>query len=107
MHAWEQIQKSVGFIEGHLNEETSLETLAEKASLSPFYFQRLFRRLVKKPPAEYIKLRRMAKAAEHALGQCPNSLMHRPKKSSSPLSTHPETASAHLYGTNAPHPPSP
>jgi AraC family transcriptional regulator len=37
------------------------------ASLSPFYYQRLFSRLVKKPVAEYIKLRRMAKATEAVL----------------------------------------
>lgn len=64
MHAWEQIQQSIDFIEDHLNEEIDIESLAKIASLSPFYFQRLFRRLVKKPVAEYIKLRRMAKASE-------------------------------------------
>lgn len=30
--------------------------LAEIAALSPFYFQRLFGRLVKKPVGEYIRL---------------------------------------------------
>lgn len=62
MHAWEQIQKTIEHIENHLDEENNIEYLAEIASLSPFYFQRLFSRLVKKPVAEYIKLRRMAKA---------------------------------------------
>lgn len=64
MHAWEQIQQTIEFIEGHLSEEISINNLAKMASLSPFYYQRLFSRLVKKPVAEYIKLRRMAKAAE-------------------------------------------
>lgn len=32
--------------------------------LSPFYFQRLFKRLVNKPLQEYIKLRRLAKSIE-------------------------------------------
>ena len=64
MHAWEQIQQTIEFIEGHLDEEIDIESLAKIACLSPFYFQRLFSRLVKKPVAEYIKLRRMAKAAE-------------------------------------------
>ena len=63
MHAWEQIQKAVDYIEDHLSEEISVEALAERAALSPFYFQRLFSRLVRKPPAEYIRLRRMARAA--------------------------------------------
>lgn len=67
MHAWEQIQKTIEFIEDHLSEEISIETLAKTALLSPFYYQRLFSRLVKKPVAEYIKLRRMARATEALL----------------------------------------
>lgn len=64
MHAWEQIQKTIEYIEKHLGEEIEIANLAKLAALSPFYYQRLFRRLVKKPVAEYIKLRRMAKATE-------------------------------------------
>lgn len=64
MYAWEQIQKTVDYIEAHLQESLPMETLAKQASLSPFYFQRLFGRLVKKPVMEYIRLRRMAVAAE-------------------------------------------
>ena len=69
MHAWEQIQESIEFIESHLGEELSIRDLAEKAALSPFYYQRLCRRLVKKPAAEYIRLRRMAKATEALLSK--------------------------------------
>lgn len=47
MHAWEQIQLTLDFIEEHLNEDISTEYLAGLAALSPFYYQRLFRRLVK------------------------------------------------------------
>ncbi|MFD1899629.1 AraC family transcriptional regulator [Enterococcus termitis] len=46
MHAWEAIQKSIDYIESNLTEEVSIEKLAEMAGLSPFYFQRLFSRLV-------------------------------------------------------------
>lgn len=67
MHAWEQIQQTIEFIEDHLGEEINIGNLAKMASLSPFYYQRLFRRLVKKPVAEYVKLRRMAKATEALL----------------------------------------
>lgn len=67
MHAWEQIQQTIEYIEYHLNEQLDIENLAKMASLSPFYYQRLFSRLVKKPVAEYIKLRRMAKATEAVL----------------------------------------
>lgn len=69
MHAWEQIQLTLDFIEEHLNEDISTEYLAGLAALSPFYYQRLFRRLVKKPVGEYIKLRRMAKATELLLNK--------------------------------------
>lgn len=67
MHAWEQIQITIDYIEDHLNEEISIALLAEKAGLSQFYYQRLFHRLVKKPVAEYVRLRRMAKAVESLL----------------------------------------
>lgn len=62
MHAWEAIQKSVDYIENNLTEEIPIDKLAEIANLSPFYFQRLFSRLVKRPVCEYIKLRRLAQA---------------------------------------------
>lgn len=60
MHAWEAIQKTLDYIEEHIVEDIKIEILAETASLSLFYYQRLFSRLVKKPVREYIKLRRMA-----------------------------------------------
>ena len=37
MHAWEQIQLTLDFIEEHLNEDISTEYLAGLAALSPFY----------------------------------------------------------------------
>ena len=67
MHAWEQIQETVDYIEEHLAEEIKIETLARLASLSQFYYQRLFSRLVKKPVNEYIRLRRLARASEALL----------------------------------------
>ncbi len=67
MHAWEQIQQTIDYIEEHLSEEITIESLAKMSALSPFYYQRLFSRLVKKPVIEYIKLRRMARATETLL----------------------------------------
>ncbi|MHC1723841.1 MAG: helix-turn-helix domain-containing protein [Aminipila sp.] len=64
MHAWEQIQKTINYIEEHLSEEIKIDNLAQIASLSQFYYQRLFSYLVKRPVNEYIKLRRLAKASE-------------------------------------------
>jgi len=64
MHAWEAIQKTVDFIEENLENEIQIELLAKTAFLSPFYYQRLFTRLVKKPVREYIKLRRLARSCQ-------------------------------------------
>ena len=64
MHAWEQIQVTVDYIEENLSEEIRIEELAKLACLSQFYYQRLFSRLVKRPVNDYIKLRRLAKASE-------------------------------------------
>lgn len=69
MHAWEQIQATVDYIEEHLSEEIKIETLAKLAALFPFYYQRLFSRLVKKPVNEYIKLRRLARASESLVNE--------------------------------------
>ena len=60
MHAWEAIQKTLDYMEEHIAEDIEIESLADTACLSLFYYQRLFSRLVKRPVREYIKLRRMA-----------------------------------------------
>lgn len=64
MHSWEAIQLAVDYIEEHLKEEIDTVVLADTVGLSPFYFQRLFSRLVNKPVQEYKKLRRLARAAQ-------------------------------------------
>ena len=64
MHAWKAIQKSLNYIEDHLSSDIKIDSLANVAALSPYYFQRLFGRLVKKSVNEYVKLRRLAKASE-------------------------------------------
>lgn len=64
MHAWEQIQEAIDYIEENLSQEINIETLAKNMGLSQFYFQRLFHQLVKKPVIEYVKCRRMAVALD-------------------------------------------
>jgi len=64
MHAWDSIQKVLDYIEDNLTQSHSPEELSRVAALSPFYFQRLFTRLVKRPVGEYIKMRRLARACE-------------------------------------------
>jgi hypothetical protein len=56
MYVWETILKTLETIEEHIGETIEIEGLAKTASLSPFYYQRLFSRLVKKPVREYFKL---------------------------------------------------
>jgi AraC family transcriptional regulator len=65
MESWESIQKVLSHIEENLSEKVEISNLASVACLSPFYFQKLFHRLVGKPVAEYIKLRRLANAADY------------------------------------------
>ncbi|MCL2198433.1 MAG: AraC family transcriptional regulator [Defluviitaleaceae bacterium] len=68
MHAWEAIQKTLEIIETRIGDDIEIEELSASAALSPFYYQRLFSRLVKKPVREYIKLRRLARACEALRG---------------------------------------
>jgi AraC family transcriptional regulator len=65
MQAWESVQSTLKWIEENLPERITIEKLAGIAHLSPFYYQRLFSRLVGRPVMEYIKLRRLANAADH------------------------------------------
>ncbi len=65
MKAWESIQDTLKWIEENLSETVEIEKLADTAHLSPFYYQRLFSRLIGKPVMEYTKLRRLAKAADY------------------------------------------
>jgi AraC family transcriptional regulator len=68
MHAWQAIQNALDTIEENLSEDLSIAALANGVALSPYYFQRLFSRLVKKPVNEYIRLRRLAKATQELTG---------------------------------------
>lgn len=64
MYAWEAIQKTLDYMEERISENQEIDGLAAIAALSPFYYQRLFSRLVKKPVREYIRYRRLANACE-------------------------------------------
>lgn len=60
MYTWEILEEILDYIEEHLEEDIKTTSLADMADLSPFYFQRIFKRIVRKPVQEYIKLRRLA-----------------------------------------------
>ncbi|WP_442879276.1 helix-turn-helix transcriptional regulator [Anaerorhabdus sp.] len=54
------MQKTIEIIEQHLD----IEFLSSEAALSPFYYQKLFKKLVKLSVMDYIKGRRLSIALE-------------------------------------------
>lgn len=58
------VRQSLNYIDEHLDENISLEKLAEQARLSKYHFHRLFRQTVGEPVSQYIRKRRMAGAAK-------------------------------------------
>lgn len=64
MKALESVQKALENIEASLGEKTDIHALAASVSLSPFYFQRLFKDAVGYTVEEYIRLRRLARSTE-------------------------------------------
>ena len=64
MQAWESLQKTLDYIEEHGHEEITIDKLAKIASLSSFYYQRLFVKFIKKPVQEYIDFHRSAKVSK-------------------------------------------
>lgn len=57
------ITKVVEYIEANLHQPLCLETLADKASFSPYHFHRIFRQITGDTPFIYIQRRRVEKAA--------------------------------------------
>lgn len=64
MYAWQQIQKTIELIDQHHDENLDIDYLSKEAALSPFYYQKLFKRLVKLTVMDYIKGRRLSFALE-------------------------------------------
>ena len=58
----EDITSSIKYIEGHLTDELTLEKIAAKVNLSPFYFQKGFSILCGITVSEYIRNRRLSLA---------------------------------------------
>lgn len=67
MENWQKIngvRRMQDYIEEHINENITLKMLAQVSGYSPWYSSRIFKELVGKTPFEYIRLRRLSKAAE-------------------------------------------
>lgn len=61
------IKKSIEYIEHNLNTKIELKDIAKRVFLSKYHFHRVFHAAVGKPVAEYIRNRRLAKAADELL----------------------------------------
>jgi len=63
----EGIGKAINYIENNITEEISIEDIAEKAFISPFYFQKGFTMLCGFTVGEYIRQRRLALAGSELI----------------------------------------
>ena len=64
----EEMQRSIDYMEQNLTETLDIKDIAEKAALSPFYYQRIFGALCGMTVGEYIRARRMTLAAQELAG---------------------------------------
>jgi AraC family transcriptional regulator len=62
MEWMESIGRAIGFIEDHITEEISIESIARQVNISPFYFQKGFSLLCGFTVMEYVRKRRLALA---------------------------------------------
>ncbi|MEE9327954.1 MAG: AraC family transcriptional regulator [Cocleimonas sp.] len=62
-----QIQKSIDYIEAHLDSELSLVKIAQHAGISQWHFQRIFKALSNETLKTYIRSRRLSNALEQLL----------------------------------------
>ncbi len=58
------IQRTLDYIEENLQEQLTLEKLAEIANFSPFHFHRVFQMMVGESVMDYVRKRRLTNAAE-------------------------------------------
>jgi len=63
-----QIQKSIEYIEKHLNENINLNEIAKQSHFSEFHFHRLFSKSVGVSVMEYVRQRRLSEAARDLAG---------------------------------------
>lgn len=61
------IKKSIEYIDNNLNKKIELKDLADNVYLSKYHFHRVFHAAVGEPVAEYIRKKRLMKAAEDLL----------------------------------------
>ena len=52
---YERIERAIDYLEAHFQDQPDLEAIAREAGLSPFHFQRLFRRWVGISPKRFVQ----------------------------------------------------
>lgn len=61
---WEQLNKVKNYLNHHINEEITVDQLAEMANLSPYYFIHLFKNAFGISPVRYHQMAKIQKARE-------------------------------------------
>ncbi len=51
---YDRVEKAIGYLEKHFQEQPTLEKLAQTAGLSPFHFQKLFKRWAGVTPKQFL-----------------------------------------------------
>ena len=59
-----RLRQVLDYVEAHLDHQTHLSELAEAASMSPFYFARLFKNSMGISPHKYVTMRRIERSKE-------------------------------------------
>lgn len=65
-----RLRRIADYVDSHLGEDLSLETLAEQAGLSPLYLARSFKRAFGEPPHRYVVSRRVERAKDLIRSTC-------------------------------------
>ncbi len=60
----ESVQRICRYIDGHIDGKLTLKRLSREAGLSPFHFQRTFKKVLGISPRQYIEARRLEKVKE-------------------------------------------
>ena len=68
MENFDSIKEALAYIDGHLDEPMSFESLAKRFHFSPYYFHRMFSVIVGKTIAAHVRDRRLARACERLAG---------------------------------------
>ncbi len=60
----ESVRRICVYIDNHLDEKLTLAVLSREAGLSPFHFQRIFKKIVRLSPRQYIESRRLERVKQ-------------------------------------------